>query len=62
MARQRSLTKEQADELRSRYALYQANTPQRLAREYGIAISSLYTYTRGMHKDPRPKVEQRDEG
>lgn len=54
--RPRSLTAEQAEELRSRYRMFVANRPKALAREFGISESTLRYYLGERHKQRRRRV------
>ncbi len=52
MGRPRLLTPEQAEDLRRRYALFVANKPHKLARDFGLSKQTLRTYLERKHKLP----------
>ena len=44
------LSPEQLAQLKARYYLYQSNSPDRIAEDLGISVSTFYNYLRGKHK------------
>lgn len=57
MTRRAVLTQAQAAEIRRRLALWSANTPQRLAGEYGVCRQVIAAVRNGTY---RPRDRERD--